>query len=103
MSTMNTFRFHTDDTTVDAAHSDNVNQSQHHSLQKCAETALARYFDHLDGEATTNLYQLVLQEVETPLLAAVMKHTRNNQSKASAMLGLNRGTLRKKLKQYDLL
>lgn len=102
MSTMNTFRFH-NDTAANADDTDNLGKTQHHSLQKCAEAALTRYFDHLDGEATTNLYQLVLQEIETPLLAAVMKHTRNNQSKASAMLGLNRGTLRKKLKQYDLL
>jgi Fis family transcriptional regulator len=45
----------------------------------------------------------VLTEVETPLLEAVMKYTKNNQSKAAELLGLNRGTLRKKLKQYDLL
>ncbi len=102
MSTMNTFRFHTD-TAGNTDDGENSEKTQHHSLHKCAEAALTRYFDHLDGEATTNLYQLVLQEVETPLLAAVMKHTRNNQSKASAMLGLNRGTLRKKLKQYNLL
>ncbi len=102
MSTMNTFRFHND--SADNANDGEVaDKTEHHSLHKCAEAALTRYFDHLDGEATTNLYQLVLQEVETPLLTAVMKHTRNNQSKASAMLGINRGTLRKKLKQYDLL
>lgn len=49
------------------------------------------------------MYQLVLSEVEAPLLEQVMKYTRNNQTKASTMLGLNRGTLRKKLKQYGLL
>jgi Fis family transcriptional regulator len=41
--------------------------------------------------------------VEAPLLETVMQHTRSNQSKASAMLGLNRGTLRKKLKKYGML
>jgi Fis family transcriptional regulator len=41
--------------------------------------------------------------VEAPLLEQVMQYTRNNQTKASNMLGLNRGTLRKKLKQYGLL
>jgi Fis family transcriptional regulator len=67
------------------------------------ETALQQYFLHLDGQPTNDLYQLVLTEVEEPLLEAVLSYTRNNQSKAAEMLGLNRGTLRKKLKQYNLL
>ncbi|MDP4870221.1 MAG: DNA-binding transcriptional regulator Fis, partial [Gammaproteobacteria bacterium] len=50
-----------------------------------------------------DLYDLVLAEVEAPLLAAVMHQTRGNQSKAAIVLGLNRGTLRTKLKQYGLL
>ncbi len=76
---------------------------QGHSLRHCVERAMEEYFSHLDGQTCTDLYQLVQQEVEDPLLSAVMKYTRNNQSKASEMLGLNRGTLRKKLKLYDLL
>jgi len=44
-----------------------------------------------------------MQQVEAPLFECVMEHTQDNQSKAAALLGLNRGTLRKKLKQYDLL
>ena len=77
--------------------------AQAHSLRHCVERAMEEYFSHLDGQTCTDLYQLVLQEVEDPLFNAVMKYTRNNQSKASEMLGLNRGTLRKKLKLYDLL
>ena len=46
---------------------------------------------------------MVLAEVEAPLLEEIMAYTRNNQTKASRMLGLNRGTLRKKLKLYGLL
>lgn len=45
----------------------------------------------------------MLTEVEAPLLETVMNHVKGNQTKASELLGLNRGTLRKKLKQYDLL
>jgi Fis family transcriptional regulator len=77
--------------------------SQADSLRHCVQRAMEEYFSHLDGQTCTDLYQLVLQEVEAPLFSAVMKYTRNNQSKASEMLGLNRGTLRKKLKLYDLL
>jgi Fis family transcriptional regulator len=64
---------------------------------------MANYFHHLDGQEASDVYQMVMNEVEAPLLEAVMRYTRNNQTKASQMLGLNRGTLRKKLKQYDLL
>ena len=73
------------------------------SLRVSVADAMQRYFDDLDGQSTVNLYDLVLAEVEAPLLTAVMAYTRQNQSKASEILGLNRGTLRKKLKQYDLL
>jgi Fis family transcriptional regulator len=45
----------------------------------------------------------LLSEVEAPLLEKVMEYTSDNQTRASTMLGLNRGTLRKKLKQYGLL
>lgn len=82
---------------------DDDSPAQTHSLRHCVERAMEEYFSHLDGQTCTDLYQLVLQEVEDPLFNAVMKYTRNNQSKASEMLGLNRGTLRKKLKLYDLL
>ena len=78
-------------------------QAKNHSLRQCVELAMEEYFSHLDGQDCTDLYQLVLQEVEEPLLNVVMKHSKNNQSKATALLGLNRGTLRKKLKLYDLL
>tara|TARA_B100000902_G_C26547530_1_gene545539 strand:+ start:118 stop:438 length:321 start_codon:yes stop_codon:yes gene_type:complete len=73
------------------------------SLRLSVTGAMDRYFGNLGGHGTVNLYDLVLTEVETPLLEAVMKYTKNNQSKAAELLGLNRGTLRKKLKQYDLL
>lgn len=65
--------------------------------------AMQNYLAHIDGQDVSDVYQMVLAEVEVPLLEAVMKHTRKNQTKAANMLGLNRGTLRKKLKQYDML
>ena len=76
--------------------------NQNPSLQTAIEFALRGYFDELDGHATGNLYQMVLGEVEQPLLKAVLDYTRGNQSKAADVLGINRGTLRKKLKEYGL-
>lgn len=80
-----------------------VPQQQASSLRKDVEKAMQQYFSNLGDESVTDLYQLVLQEVEGPLLEAVLRHTGSNQSRASIMLGLNRGTLRKKLKQHGML
>jgi len=71
-------------------------------LNGCVRKALDKYFTDLDGHAPGELYQLMLGEVEKPLLEKVMQHTKGNQTQASQLLGINRGTLRKKLKQYGL-
>ena len=73
------------------------------SLRYSVAEAMQRYFADLDGQDTKDLYELVMAEVEPPLLSAAMNYTRQNQSRTAEILGLNRGTLRKKLKQYDLL
>ena len=64
--------------------------------------ALEQYFSDLEGHSTDNLYQLILEEVERPMLETVMSFAAGNQTKASQLLGISRGTLRKKLKQYAL-
>ncbi|MFC0269260.1 DNA-binding transcriptional regulator Fis [Kushneria aurantia] len=76
---------------------------QSRTLRQAVDQAMSLYFSHLDGENVTDLYAMVLAEVEAPLLRSVMDYTGGNQTRASQMLGLNRGTLRKKLKQYDLI
>lgn len=73
------------------------------TLRSEVEKSLRRYFQHIEDEPVTDLHQMVMSEVEAPLIEAVMRYTGNNQSKASIMLGLNRGTLRTKLKLYGLL
>ncbi|GAB3484723.1 DNA-binding transcriptional regulator Fis [Marinomonas epiphytica] len=80
-----------------------ASSEQSQTLRDNVEKALQNYFSHLDGQPVTDLYQLVLAEVEAPLLESVMSYTKDNQTKASTLLGLNRGTLRKKLKQYGML
>ena len=77
--------------------------AQESTLRSQVERSLQRYFTQLDDEPVTDLHRLVMSEVEAPLLEAVMRYTGNNQSKASIMLGLNRGTLRTKLKLYGML
>ncbi|SEF95034.1 Fis family transcriptional regulator, factor for inversion stimulation protein [Alcanivorax sp. DSM 26293] len=75
----------------------------HDTLRNCVRRSLNDYFNQLDGEPVSELYQMVLAEMEIPLLEKVLEYTRGNQTKAAELLGLNRGTLRKKLKQYGLL
>ena len=65
--------------------------------------AMRRYFNQLDQKnMPINVYELVLKEVEPPLLNSVMKFANNNQSKAAKILGINRTTLRTKLKKYNI-
>ena len=72
-------------------------------LKEEVRKALKRYFVQLDQKnMPIDVYQLVLNEVEPPLLNAVMKFANNNQSKASRILGINRTTLRTKLKKYNI-
>lgn len=71
-------------------------------LRDCVRSVLTNYFNDLEGHTVNDLYQLVLAEVEAPMLETVLGHTKGNQSKAAEMLGINRGTLRKKIKQYQL-
>jgi Fis family transcriptional regulator len=80
-----------------------VEQNHSHApLSECVSHALADYFKQLDGHPAANLYEMLMNEVEVPLLRAALEHTNGNQSRAAEVLGINRGTLRKKLKTYGL-
>ena len=72
-------------------------------LRNVTEEALDNYFASLNGSKPSELYNLVLAEVEAPLLRAALNYTKGNQSRAAEILGINRGTLRKKLRIYGLL
>jgi Fis family transcriptional regulator len=72
-------------------------------LCRHTEDALDQYFATLNGDRPGDLYDLVIGEVERPLLKAVMDYTHGNQSQAASVLGINRGTLRKKLRTYSLI
>ena len=71
-------------------------------LRDSVKQAVNKYLKQLDNTNIENLYELVMAEVEAPMLEEIMTFTRGNQAKASTMLGINRGTLRKKLKQYGM-
>ncbi len=75
--------------------------SQGTALQRCVNDELQRYFEMLDGQAPHDLHRMVMQQVESALIDYVMDECRGNQSKASAWLGISRGTLRSKLADYS--
>ncbi len=67
------------------------------AVRECVARAVRRYLHDMNGETPQGLYDLVLQEVELPLMREVLNWAGGNQSKAAAALGINRATLRKKL------
>ncbi|KTD23018.1 helix-turn-helix domain-containing protein [Legionella londiniensis] len=70
------------------------------SLAESVTQCVQKYFSELKDTDPVDLYQFVLEEVETPLFRAVMEHCKYNQSRAALMLGISRGTLRTKLRRY---
>ncbi len=72
-------------------------------LRDSVELAIRNFLNQLPTEKKLeDLYSLVMSEVEAPFFDVVMQYSRGNQTKAAKLMGINRGTLRKKLKQYDL-
>ena len=78
------------------------NKHDRKSLKYQVGLALRRYFKELDGNKATNVFEMVIKEVEKPMLEEVMKFCNGNKSQASKILGINRVTLRTKLKQYNI-
>ena len=82
--------------------SQDQNKEDRKSLKYQVGLALRRYFKELDGNKATNVFEMVIKEVEKPMLEEVMKFCNGNKSQASKILGINRVTLRTKLKQYNI-
>lgn len=82
--------------------------SDEHSIQSTSpiydavKGSIKRYLQELEDTEPSEMYAMVLSQIEQPLLETVLEHTGGNQSRAAEYLGLNRGTLRKKLRMYNL-
>jgi Fis family transcriptional regulator len=80
-----------------------VGQEVHNEpLRECVRHALERYFEKMNGHKMEDIYQMVLNEVEPPMIETVLSHCGGNQTRASQLLGISRSTLRKKLSHYGL-
>ncbi len=80
-----------------------LSQNKNHSLSEQVTYTLERYFETLQDESTSDLYEMVIQQVEKPLIAFVLTQHDNNQTQTAKTLGINRNTLRKKMQKYQLI
>ena len=71
-------------------------------IASCVCKSVNNYLNDLDGEKPCPLYNMVIHSVEKPLIELVIKHTNGNQTQAAELLGINRNTLRNKIKQYKI-
>lgn len=71
-------------------------------LSRCVRKAIDVYFKDLDGERPCAVYDMVIGCVEKPLIEAVLHRVQGNQTKAAEVLGVNRNTLRKKMKTHRI-
>ncbi len=73
------------------------------TLKQAVRDTLSNYFTHIGSEQPVDFYSILLEEIERPLLEVLINHTHYNQVKMAHILGISRGTLRKKLKQHGML
>jgi Fis family transcriptional regulator len=76
--------------------------SRNTELAEAVKRSLERYFRDMDGEQPTAIYDMVLKNIERPLIETVLGKAEGNQSLAAEMLGINRNTLRKKMQSLKI-
>lgn len=79
-----------------------MNAIKENEIASCIRKAIGGYINDLDGEKPGHLYSMVIQSVEKPLIEIVIQHTKGNQTQAAELLGINRNTLRQKMKQFQI-
>ncbi len=79
-----------------------MNEKNDGEMARLVKRAIDGYFKDLDGEKASGVYDMVINCVEKPLLESVLTRVRGNQTHAAQMLGLNRNTLRKKMKSHGI-
>lgn len=80
----------------------NADSEQAIPLRQHVKTTINRYLQDMGKTAPDNLYQMLLAEIEPPLIEEILKCTGGNQSRAADMLGITRNTLRTKMQRYSI-
>ena len=76
--------------------------SRKNELAECVKRSLERYLKDMDGEKPTAIYEMVMKNVEKPMIETVLGQAKGNQTLAAQMLGINRNTLRSKMQQLRI-
>lgn len=76
--------------------------SRGNELSDAVKRSLERYFRDMDGEHPTAIYDMVLKNIEKPMIEMVLGRAEGNLSRAATMLGIDRNTLRKKMQQLRI-
>lgn len=71
-------------------------------LRQHVQITINRYLKDMGNTVPENLYQMLLAEIEPPLIEEILKRTGGNQSRAAGMLGITRNTLRTKIQRYSI-
>lgn len=79
-----------------------MNAMKENEIASCIRKAIVEYLNDLDGEKPGHIYTMVINSVEKPLIEIALQHTNGNQTQAAELLGINRNTLRQKMKQYQI-
>lgn len=79
-----------------------MNAIKENEIASCIRKAISSYLNDLDGEKPGHIYNMVIHSVEKPLIEIAIQHTQGNQTQAAELLGINRNTLRQKMKQYQI-
>lgn len=81
---------------------DLITRLDQYSIEDVVELKISRFFDQIGSFYPENVYDLLMSKVEKPLLIQILRRVGGNQVQAAKILGINRNTLRKKIKQYGL-
>lgn len=76
--------------------------SRGNELSDAVKRSLERYFRDMDGEHPTAIYDMVLKNIEKPMIEMVLGRAEGNLTRAATMLGIDRNTLRKKMQQLRI-
>jgi Fis family transcriptional regulator len=79
-----------------------LHPSRTETLGECVRSSVTDYLRQMDGHDVHDLHRLFMEEIERPLLATILRHTRGNQTLAAKLLGMSRSTLRKRMAVYDI-
>ena len=79
-----------------------MNVVKENEIAACIRKAINGYLNDLDGEKPGHIYDMVIASVEKPLIEVAIQYTNGNQTQAAELLGINRNTLRQKLKHYQI-